>query len=491
MKISSTNLAVQNTARQLRPFDQAVLYFVSALIISTFAAFVQTPLSAVDGVFASLIVVALLWTGIYYLGSSRQTLPFLPYALLHISVFFSLPVFWPTVSFLAWPSHQPYFRYALLLIFMLAIVIVISYGFTKSFSRKSVSKLSRLIPEISRATRQAPFLILSLAIVGIIARASTTLAIGTDLLGPFAFVLVSAFDPYFMFAILIYCQVKEPNRKSCTAAVTLFALLLAYGAFVAQIHVLIKPLIIVFVARLVLQRKLTWSFVVLAALLFVILNPVKNEYRRSIRAGESLTIEFVWDAWQSAWTSRSTDIGRNSDPVTVATRNRLNELIYLANVIEAVPQRIPHQYGYPWRTMLVAYIPRIFWPQKPDLREAYPTRWGVQMTYIQPFQHHRLALNLPLPVDGYWNFGVFGVVLVGVIFGFVIGTLENLSRVDGCMTFSLGMAFFVSIHANNSLGVIVGAIPAVIVLLSIVVVAMNMLTSMMLITASRRNTGGG
>lgn len=122
------------------------------------------------------------------------------------------------------------------------------------------------------------------------------------------------------------------------------------------------------------------------------------------------------------------------------------------------------------------YVPGVFWDEKPDLRREYATEWGVQMSYIEPFQHKKLALNLPLPVDGYWNFGVYGVVLVGLIFGLVIGFLEMLSSAKSLMSFSLGMALFVSIHTNNHLGATVADLPAMIFLICMLVVAMNLVS---------------
>ncbi len=91
-------------------------------------------------------------------------------------------------------------------------------------------------------------------------------------------------------------------------------------------------------------------------------------------------------------------------------------------------------------------------------------------------------------MDGYWNFGVFGVAFVGLALGLALAFLALLGNPRYCMTFALGMSFFVATHANNQLGTSIVDIPIRILLSSLLVVALNLLLSVPDVV--RRRLGG-
>ncbi len=449
-----------------------------AAILATWLGFlvgVAEPLNVIDASLAALVVALTIVAGVRYLDDDAPGLPFLAFALLHFSLLFALPVLWPDTTIRAWVSHQPYLRYALLLIVLCASTLCLGHGLASRYLRLPVQWVAALLPQVSPRTLAAKWLLAALIGMSIIVGALTNLAIGTDQLGPVSFLLTTALDPFFLFALAAYAYYRGYWQGGRLAFWGIFGLLVAGGAFTGQIDPMLKPVLVVLVARFVLVRKLPVWIPVLLIVGFVLVNPNKNKYRQLVRGDDSFSVVQIGAVWFEAWTAAG--YGARPEGAARATQARLNELIYVANAVEAVPHRVDYQYGYPWRSMLVAFVPRILWRDKPDMRRIYTSEWGVQFGYLDPAEHRSVALNLPLPADGYWNFGVWGVALVGLVLGLVLGALRLLVAHEGPMTFALGMTLLVSMHANMSLGASIGDLPFRFILLGLLVVGLNLLTS--------------
>lgn len=409
--------------------------------------------------------------GWYYLATGQSRFPFIEYAAVHFALLFAVPLLWVNVSINAWRTHQPYLDQALLLVALCGIFLFLGYRAAVATPAHFISGLRTILPEVTTETESALWLLTGVVAISLAVSAMSNLAIATEGLGPLAFALKAGIDPYFFFSIIVFVRYARGSADAKAPMWAAFALLLIYGVAVAQVHAMLKPFIVVFLARWMYLRRFTKSFVLLALAGFLIINPIKNEYRRALTQGTQLSVTSVIDAWTGVFQE-----SRNADDGMESTKARLNELAYVANAVEAVPHDVSYQYGYPWRSILIAIIPRVIWEEKPDLRRIYPTEWAVQFGYIQPFQHEQLAVNLPLPVDGYWNFGVPGVVFVGFLVGIALGLLTRICRLESCFLFALGMALFTSIHVNNSLGSTVGDLPFRFVLLSLAIVGLNVAT---------------
>ena len=474
--------------QQVAPSSYQVAFLGSALAVTLVLLLgVSPPATVLDALLAAGLIIPVLYSGLRYLERGSPELPFLPYALLHFAVFFGLPVLWPDATVRAWVSPQPYLTQALLLALLCMVMMIAGYRLGTWLFPRPVSWLGSILPKVDPAVMNAR-LLLTVAIAGAAGLGmASTLAIGTDQLGILAFLLTAGLDPFFLFSILVFGVYTQDEPRGRLLVWLAFLILLVSGAVVGQIHNLLKPFVVIFVGRLMLTRKLTKSFIVLAVLGFIVINPVKNEYRRNVR-DSGISVTAVADAWLAVWSGRQESSGRSSSRPS-ATQARLNELSYLANAVEAMPQRVDYQLGYPWRAWVVTYVPRLLWPDKPNIRRIYSSEWGVQFGYIQPAVHAKVALNLPLPVDGYWNFGVFGVALVGMVLGLALAFLTLLADPRHCMTFALGMSLFVATHANNQLGTSIADIPIRILLLSLLVLALNLLLSIPAVL--RRRMRGG
>lgn len=78
--------------------------------------------------------------------------------------------------------------------------------------------------------------------------------------------------------------------------------------------------------------------------------------------------------------------------------------------------------GQSLRDVWVALIPRMFWPEKPNV-----TRFGAQLhnKYWQT-RNARSALAPTFSAEAYWNFGIVGVLAISILVGLELGWLTNI-----------------------------------------------------------------
>ena len=105
---------------------------------------------------------------------------------------------------------------------------------------------------------------------------------------------------------------------------------------------------------------------------------------------------------------------------------RSANLDLLADVIIRTPREIPYWGGQTYLSLVGAFVPRFVWPDKPtkELGQAFGHRYG----YIGASDVNT-ALNLPILVEFYANFGIAGAIggmfLVGLIYFILDRTVNN------------------------------------------------------------------
>lgn len=89
------------------------------------------------------------------------------------------------------------------------------------------------------------------------------------------------------------------------------------------------------------------------------------------------------------------------------------------------------EYGDTLEPLLVAPIPRVVWPGKPLISpgEEYARRLGSG--YEQPNGTFSNSINITVPGDFYWNFGLVGTLLGSLFYGVVLGAMWRfVGRMD-------------------------------------------------------------
>jgi hypothetical protein len=110
---------------------------------------------------------------------------------------------------------------------------------------------------------------------------------------------------------------------------------------------------------------------------------------------------------------------------------RSANLDLLADVIRRTPDEVPYWEGKTYLSLVGAFVPRFLWPDKPtkELGQGFGHRYG----YIGA-RDSNTAINLPILVEFYVNFGMAGIALgmflVGIIYRLVEHAVNKPGQAD-------------------------------------------------------------
>jgi oligosaccharide repeat unit polymerase len=85
----------------------------------------------------------------------------------------------------------------------------------------------------------------------------------------------------------------------------------------------------------------------------------------------------------------------------------------LAEVVEGFPEKIPYQNGKSLLALVLGWVPRPVWPDKP-----YPFSLHLTRLRGETLTARSASIASGLPGEGYGNFGYFGVILWAGLLGF-------------------------------------------------------------------------
>jgi hypothetical protein len=142
------------------------------------------------------------------------------------------------------------------------------------------------------------------------------------------------------------------------------------------------------------------------------------------------------DAWQSSFSNNEAHHRRSENEAMA----RLSELSAVMHALGVVPSRIDYLYGATYTQILYAPIPRLIWPDKPDSKHEYSQRYSVIFGLQTESGSESTAFNLNPIVEGYWNFGWFGIALACAAMGLVLGAQQRLFSGSHWALFAGGIA---------------------------------------------------
>jgi hypothetical protein len=214
------------------------------------------------------------------------------------------------------------------------------------------------------------------------------------------------------------------------------------------------------------RRRVPLIFVCFAIGMFVLLQPVKSEFRVRTWGQEDIgrieKLKMFLQLGLDYYFSDSADKGVINEGLA-NSYDRLNNLQTMGGIIADTPDVQPYQYGKTYLPILTKWIPRFIWPDKPF--ENLGNIWAHEYGYIAD-DDFVTAYNLPWLCEMYMNFGVFGVVfinlLIGILFRVLSVALWKTSRGSGEFAFGLFLgAQLMIVEVNLSLligGMIIGTI---------------------------------
>jgi hypothetical protein len=195
------------------------------------------------------------------------------------------------------------------------------------------------------------------------------------------------------------------------------------------------------------RRKLPLVAIMIGVPIVLFLQPGKEKFRQQYwRAGASESyverfnfwMDSSWSAWGKALLNADEEQARN---LAGETLGRLSLLQQTANVMESTPERVPYQNGRLYSYMLVTFIPRLFWPDKPSVNDS--NRW-YQVAYRLTMQNDLNGVSIAvgyLP-ESYINFGWFGPPVVMFCLGILLGLFDKifLRPSSGLLLNSIGVS---------------------------------------------------
>jgi hypothetical protein len=214
------------------------------------------------------------------------------------------------------------------------------------------------------------------------------------------------------------------------------------------------------------KRKLPLFAIMVAIPIVLFLQPGKEKFRQRYwreGASEGYVERFnFWmgsslSAWDRALSSSDQDSARNLANQTIG---RISLLQQTANVMEATPERIPYQYGRMYSYMLVTFIPRFFWPDKPSVNDA--NQW-YQVSYRLTERRNLGGVSIATGylTESYINFGWFGPPVVIFFIGIFVGLFDKvfLRPSSGLLLNSIGVVLLPQLlQVESQLAVYIGGV---------------------------------
>jgi hypothetical protein len=242
----------------------------------------------------------------------------------------------------------------------------------------------------------------------------------------FRFFLSQIFNLYLGLALLLYVGFTYGNKKTLKAANLIVIGMLLVGLIEGMLGTMMGTVIEVFVARLVWRKELGLKWLIIAVILFILLNPVKYEFRREVWVNKEKDVTSLgqieyrlenWlDSFQRVWILKTT-----SQNVVEPSASRTSELLPFAQVIDYVPSKVPYDSGRSLRDALLFIVPRFIAPNKGSSSDLLYNRYAVTFGFTTPEGTETTTIGTSIFAEGYWNFGVLGVFFYLLSAGLILG----------------------------------------------------------------------
>ncbi|HLK36953.1 MAG TPA: hypothetical protein VKU41_09410 [Polyangiaceae bacterium] len=327
--------------------------------------------------------------------------------------------------------HPESFEFASLVALVSIYVTIGAFGLTVRFARRFRGDflLPTLTPEILE--RASPF---HLVIAASYVVASVLLPAIKPVLLPVANILQMVFfhSPLLVVAVTTYLLSPRPRF--------LVQLLIAFGAIMLDVVTtsMLGDVLVPLIAVAAIWWRARWGlplrFVAVAAAIVLVLQPVKSRYRYIRLSADNYQTSVV-DAWMQAFTetedqTRSAHI--QTQTTTDESVSRMSELTSFAYTVEVVPDSIPNTGGIVYPMFFASIIPRVFWPEKPNMTRYALNPFTNALGLTTPQMTEYTTTGITLDAQGYLEHGIAGTLAWKALLGFAIGFV--------CAYFGSGLA---------------------------------------------------
>jgi hypothetical protein len=362
-----------------------------------------------------------------YVLQPYKSIPILVLVALQIYVFFCVPQFSQedlnlTMGEVYAPSGNAV-TLAMVLVVAGEVVFVLAYQLAAVLSRGRLGAVSHIAetPNLSWA-RVAKIYSLVAFIVYMIA----ALSVGYIPVSV-RYLLTQLFNVYLALTILLYLGHSFKKKQLLLIAYLLAIGMSFVGLLQGMLTVIVGPFVLLFMARWVWGKIFDFRWVMLALLAILFINPVKNEFRLlpSWLNQDVSSMDLVQDrlrdwsaSFEKVWLERESDRS-----VYMSTASRASDLLSFTQAIDVVPSTIPYNEGEGMDDAMLFWIPRVLWPSKGSTTDLIYNRYALTFGYLDPEDIGKTAVGISVYAEGYWNFGIYGVLGFLAAAGTILGTL--------------------------------------------------------------------
>lgn len=352
-----------------------------------------------------------------FLINKYNRLPFIELVLLAYVNAFSLPMFFEAKNTIMvkvlYPSTQPVNK---TLIYVIIAVISLYAGY---YGGKLIFNFLKL-PQLKLNCKDNNLYYLGLVIC-ITHNAIRLAASEYEGLENIANILIS---PDLGIALLALIYYKNNTTKIQKISILLaLSIIIIQGIIIGMTQLILQPLVIWFVCRWLITRKLEVKYIIIGILLFLLLQPVKLGYRSiAWKATSDLSnvekIELFTTLFYSYWINPESAEIIESAMTKESSTTRTSLLLQTTHVIDWTPSIVDYKYGDTLYFMLVTWVPRYFWKEKPIAQQSnidYAIDYGI--TTIEGIK--RTMFGVGHLGEVYMNFGEAGIIPIFFILGII------------------------------------------------------------------------
>ncbi len=243
------------------------------------------------------------------------------------------------------------------------------------------------------------------------------------------------------------------------------------GMLTGMLESVIIPLLLVFLVRWHVRKKLPVAWMVSGFVLLVLLNSVKQEFRQAawysneqLNAGQKVGL-WLGLGGQAAQAGASGDEDGASSGMLLSTFSRFDLLHQFVRITDMTPQAIPYYNGYTYEYLLYGWIPRFMWPAKPTAQIAN-VLLSIDYQFQSPEQTAGTMIGIGHLPEAYANFGLWGIMIAmslqGVFFALVDRILNSPTSDGGRAIYLTVMVYFLNGIGSSTATLFMSVLPNVV-----------------------------
>lgn len=275
---------------------------------------------------------------------------------------------------------------------------------------------------------------------------------------------------YLGIALLMISYQHHRSRAALILMVMLIPPTMAFNYFTGAKGLFFAPAAVTLIAYIVVTRRIRLRWFLIAFIAMSLFYPIANFQREVILKGNTKGAAYALRSplqviSQTARFARSHPLSEHLLGGIAATSTRFDGLGIACLIVRDVPARVPFQGGWSLANIPLSYVPRIIWPNKPELGSGL---WVTANFMGGPSLSHTGSTWVGELWYSYgWPGVVFGMFLMGVFLRILHELMFQPDAVIPIQLLSVVVLFTIPPTLGGALiapvnGVIFGAMPLVV-----------------------------